>query len=354
MGTTADAAIGWVIDNFLGWQESPSSEYIPFQEKWGYGPGTEVEWCGGLWCEAVRETGGTVGSGGTIPNVWWTVGGVQTAIAEGTWIPADGSQGPRRGDLIFFDWAGGGTVYTAADATRIDHVEGCEDGSAWPNPVSTIGGNISEACGRFLRADDSMMVGWIRPRWDAATTPSGEAPAGELAGTAAGVIYRWLRANGLSVAGACGVLGNFQAESNLDPAIVEGGSHDLANLVPGVREGVGLLQWSFSRREDLFAYADSVGGTWSDPEVQLAFMLTEVNASQGYRDMWSRLGWATDPGAASADFASVFVRPGVYGPRDTYAWQHYENATAGLYDGAAVGPTVPTRTLAHLAVPAFI
>lgn len=169
-----------------------------------------------------------------------------------------------------------------------------------------------------------------------AAEPGQQAPAsasGDLADTTAGRLYRWGLAHGLSPAGACGVLGNLQAESNLDPAIVEGGFYSLAYLIPGVREGIGLLQWSYDRREALLAYAEARGEPWQTETLQADFLLTEVNASARYRQMWADLGAATDPRAASRLFSDTFVRPGVYGPRDDYAAEHYEKATAGRYDG---------------------
>ena len=348
MANTADDVVGWVVANWLGWSEDPSSEFIPFQEAWGYPASMEVEWCGGLWCEAVRQTGGTVGPGGTIPNVWSTVAGVRQAIAEGTWIPADGSQGPRRGDLIFFDWQGGGAVYTAADAARVDHVEGCEDGTAWAatGNVGTIGGNISEACGRFTRADDATMVGWIRPRW----AGSQAAADGPEAGTTCGYIYRWLRAQGLTLAGAAGVLGNFQQESGFNPSATERGwALDSLARQPGpgvLAAGAGLAQWSYDRLwgpAGLLAFAAGRGTAWNDLNTQLAMVLAEVEARGNFTAMWDRLKQADDAYEAAQDFGTVFEGFGTEGLRNEYAVDIAERAAAGAFDlaGGSDSPTAP-------------
>ena len=152
-----------------------------------------------------------------------------------------------------------------------------------------------------------------------------------------GQVYGWCRAHGLSDAGAAGIMGNLHAESLMDPAIVEGMTHDPANLLPGVREGLGLLQWSFDRRERLVAYAQNARHRpWQQPEVQLDFLDIEVSESATYRAMWDRLKRHTDPVAASRDFARTFVRPGVYGRRDEDAAHYYRRIVFGEF-----GPPKP-------------
>lgn len=153
-----------------------------------------------------------------------------------------------------------------------------------------------------------------------------------------GQVVAWCRAHGLSDAGAAGVLGNLQQESTLNPAIVEGMTYHLEDLEPGVREGIGLLQWSYDRRVALLDYARSVHRPWQQPEVQLDFMLGEIEADARIRAMWERMRTHTDPRAASRDFSNVFVRPGHYGPRDDYAAQFHARITAGEF--------------AHIAAPA--
>lgn len=180
--TTADAVIGWIEANYLGRGEPfppRGGEWIPFQERWGYPPGVVVEWCGGLLCEATVQTGGTIGNAATdtAPNSWWTVAGVQRFMQRGDWIPADGQTRPQRGWWIYFDWGGGGWLNRGdlAGANRVDHVEIITDPSRWDAAngwrIDTIGGNINERCGRFIRHDNATVVGFGRPRYTGTTPP---------------------------------------------------------------------------------------------------------------------------------------------------------------------------------------
>lgn len=174
--TTADKVIAWIEANYLGRGEPfppKYGEWIPFQEKWGYPQGVVVEWCGGLLCEATVQTGGSIGNAAnnTAPNTWWTVAGVQQFMQRGDWIPADGSQAPRRGDFIYFDWGGGGFLNRGdlQGANRVDHVGIVADASRWNAAnnwrIDTIEGNIGERCGRFIRYDNATVVGFGRPRY---------------------------------------------------------------------------------------------------------------------------------------------------------------------------------------------
>ena len=134
----------------------------------------------------------------------------------------------------------------------------------------------------------------------------------------AGVLYAWAKALGLSNAGIAALLGNLQQESNLNPGAVEGN---------GI--GHGLLQWSFSRWADLSRYAAARNKVWSDMQLQLDFMLSEINSSATYRAMWDRMKTATDPVAAARDFDDTFVRSGIKGSRFTFASDFMNQITAG-------------------------
>jgi len=130
-------------------------------------------------------------------------------------------------------------------------------------------------------------------------------------------IFGWLKGQGLSDAGAAGVMGNFQAESGMDPAAVEPNG-----------AGHGLAQWSFSRWSDLQNFAAGRGTPWSDLGTQLAFFAQEISA--GYGGMWSQLRTASDPVAASQLFANTFERPGTYGSRDNFAQLLFGQISSGM------------------------
>lgn len=71
---------------------------------------------------------------------------------------------------------------------------------------------------------------------------------------------------GYSKEAAAGVLGNIEAESGFSADLIEGGS--------GI--GYGLCQWSFGRRTQLEAYAESKGVEPSDVNTQIEFLIGEI------------------------------------------------------------------------------
>lgn len=88
--------------------------------------------------------------------------------------------------------------------------------------------------------------------------------------------WKFLKANGYSDEAAAGIMGNIQAESHFDPAIIE-----KANGV-----GYGLIQWSYSRRTALNTFAQAHGKKVSSLDVQLDFMLHEFKT--GYKLFYSK------------------------------------------------------------------
>ena len=260
------------------------------------------------------------------PNCAWTPSARAWADTQSPVAFAD----IQPGDLLLYRDAG--SAYTA---THIGIALEAWDGGG---VVSGEFNTDPDGMGREYRRTPPYLVAAGRPAY----TPT------DLANPVEQQVYDWAKAQGLSDAGAAGIMGNFLAESAMDPGIVEGGSHDLADLVPGVREGIGLLQWSYSRREALLAYAAAVGKPWQDAATQLDFMLSEINA--GYGAMWAGLQLASDPRAASRLFAETFVRPGVYGPRDDHAADYHARILAGDFGTPTPPPLPPPYVPVHLDV----
>ena len=159
-------------------------------------------------------------------------------------------------------------------------------------------------------------------------------------------ILGWLRSQGMSDAGVAGILGNIQAESGMNPGAVEGGNG----------EGHGLIQWSFSRKQDLFNFARDRGTSWTDVGTQLSFLARELTA---YPTMWNQLLSASSPVSASRLFANTFVRPGIYGARDEHAAAFFRSMQSGaltpdsgesLFDKVAGG----ARALARMGLEAVV
>lgn len=111
-------------------------------------------------------------------------------------------------------------------------------------------------------------------------------------------IWKFLKANGYSDAAAAGIMGNIQAESGFRPDAIEASTG----------EGHGLCQWSFGRKTNLFSYAAKKGKKWSDIDVQLDFLMTELN--NGYRFFSSKeFKKTTDCKWAADQFVRKFERP---------------------------------------------
>lgn len=113
-------------------------------------------------------------------------------------------------------------------------------------------------------------------------------------------IWGFLRKQGFSEQAAAGIMGNLKAESNFNPSAVEGNG-----------EGHGLVQWSFSRKEKLFARAAARGVEWSDMGVQLDLLLEELNQYNfiPYFSSLDEFKTCTDIRKATEAFMICFERP---------------------------------------------
>ena len=120
-------------------------------------------------------------------------------------------------------------------------------------------------------------------------------------------IYDQLRAAGMTAEGACGLMGNFQAESamrsnNVEDrsgmdddrytALVDGGGYDFATDY-GHHYGYGLAQWTLaSRKEALLNTAKKRGVSVSDEAMQVAFAIWEI--SNQWPKLWELLTTSHD------------------------------------------------------------
>lgn len=116
-------------------------------------------------------------------------------------------------------------------------------------------------------------------------------------------IWFFLKSQGFSDAAAAAIMGNWFAESSMNPGAIESNG-----------EGHGLAQWSYSRKQDLFNFAKSKGKDWKDLQTQLEFFMHEINGPE----LWRFGGQAglnkfknmTDPAAAAKYFSDKYERPG--------------------------------------------
>ena len=83
----------------------------------------------------------------------------------------------------------------------------------------------------------------------------------------------WIRliAGGLTEIQAAAIMGNIEQESRFDPNRIQAKTG----------AGFGLCQWSYGRRKQIEAYASSVGKPAGDIDLQVKFLLAELNPNGG-------------------------------------------------------------------------
>ncbi|MEO1637780.1 MAG: phage tail tip lysozyme [Pseudomonadota bacterium] len=119
---------------------------------------------------------------------------------------------------------------------------------------------------------------------------------------AASYIEAGLIARGLPEHIARAFVWNFRDESGLRPGI-----NEAAPIVPGSRGGFGLAQWTGPRRRELEAYASSVGKPIDDIDMQLDFLMRELEGAEAVAA--NRIFAAADTPTAAAAIVQHFLRP---------------------------------------------
>ena len=112
------------------------------------------------------------------------------------------------------------------------------------------------------------------------------------------VVWDYLKAAGYSDIQVAGIIGNLYQESGLNPARVESNG-----------EGIGLVQWSFGRKQSLINYASSKGKDWSDLESQLEFLVSELDSKQFYQPYKDSFMNPYSVNEATEAFCFGFERP---------------------------------------------
>nr|WP_275590270.1 phage tail tape measure protein [Mammaliicoccus sp. P-M59] len=134
-------------------------------------------------------------------------------------------------------------------------------------------------------------------------------------------VWNNLKARGLTDAQVAGIMGNIERESGFKTNAKEAGG-----------TGIGLVQWSFQRANNLKAYAKSRGKAWTDLQTQLDFLWHELNTSE--IAALNALKKATSVTSASNIFQQKFERAGVVaqGQRNAAAKKYY-NQFKGMSGG---------------------
>ena len=138
-------------------------------------------------------------------------------------------------------------------------------------------------------------------------------------------IYAKLIAAGLTHEGACGLMGNMQAESTLKANIAQRGMTALSDeeytkqtdsypvsqarfVYDGV--GYGLCQWTYwSRKNDLLLFAQARSVSVGNEEMQVDFCVHELK--NDYPGLWALLCSVTDIYTAASEVCTVYERPAV-------------------------------------------
>ncbi len=147
------------------------------------------------------------------------------------------------------------------------------------------------------------------------------------------LIYNQLRASGVSHAGALGLMGNWQAESGLEPYRLQGdfssgrtASHAYtADVMSGRisrtqfardQKGYGLAQWTYfnfstgqGRKQELYDFWKKSGKALDDVSMQVSFALHELRTEAQYAGLWRFLQTTDDIRAATDKVCRLYEQP---------------------------------------------
>lgn len=138
---------------------------------------------------------------------------------------------------------------------------------------------------------------------------------------------------------AQGFVMNARDESGLRSSI-----NEQAPIVPGSRGGYGLMQWTGPRRRQLEAYAAQRGVSVADPDMQMDFLLTELQGPEAAA--WQRIQQAQTAGEAGAAVVNAFLRPSEsHRARREAQYLGGRAPDAGSYSG---GNPAPVNALAQM------
>ena len=141
------------------------------------------------------------------------------------------------------------------------------------------------------------------------------------------LIYKQLRDAGVSEAGALGLMGNWMAESSLEPGRLQGDftqgrtySRSYTDDVASGRisrsqfardsKGYGLAQWTYyTRKEDLYDFWNGSGKALDDAGMQVSFAVQELSENGEYAGLWSVLKTTEDIWTAADKVCRLYERP---------------------------------------------
>ena len=161
------------------------------------------------------------------------------------------------------------------------------------------------------------------------------------------IIYNILRENGLSKAGALGMIGNIELESHCNPHAhepnqysesytreIDDGSISKNDFILN-KNGYGLCQWSLAyRREKLWNYAYQNMMSIGSLELQSYFILHELKTEYEYKDLYKFLCETENLYEATSEICRVYERPTINNIKDRYdAAMQYNNSLSEKSEG---------------------
>jgi len=146
--------------------------------------------------------------------------------------------------------------------------------------------------------------------------PNGEIDTALSGGTNAEKIFNFFTAQGFQPNQAAAFVGNFYAESNLDPKAL--------NPNDKGKPAFGIAQWRGSRYDDLITYSEEVGLPPDSLTTQLNFVMHELNTTESQAHGKIRAS-------------------GSVGDATTVVSRYYERPEFTLTNGAYNSPSLPTR-----------
>ncbi|EKI4463979.1 phage tail tape measure protein [Staphylococcus pseudintermedius] len=147
---------------------------------------------------------------------------------------------------------------------------------------------------------------------------------GAVGSTTQEKVWNYLRGKGLSEHAVAGIMGNIERESR---------------FIPNAKEpdgtGIGLVQWSFGRADNLRNFAKRRGKSWADLNTQLDFLWQELQTTE--RGALNALKASGSVIGAADAFQRKFERAGVVaqGQRNSAANKYYKQ-----FKGTNVGGKV--------------
>lgn len=213
--------------------------------------------------------------------------------ATGSGITLDKTGDFKRGDII-------GEITNDSDDNYIEVQMYKSDGTPVDNIESYMESSYTKTDEEQLKIkierENSGIHGYQYDDQGNAETGNG----GELTGVQA-QIYAFLHNKGLTDIQIAGIMGNISCESGYDPTIRERKSDGT------IGPGIGLLQWTYSRKTQLINYCASKGSDWTNAELQLEFLWMEYDAQA----------------AAAANAQAIDENPGS-DPIVSYQWDEHD------------------------------